>query len=100
MRLYPVAPFVVRRLAEVITIPDEKSTGTVSLPKESVACIWIYGLHRNSKLWNNPNDFIPERWLESNTKKDVGQTNGAYMPYAVGPRSCLGQPLARTILRT
>ena len=99
MRLYPVAPFVVRRLTEEICIPSENSDDIMSLPAGSVACLWIYSLHRNPKLWNRPNDFIPERWLDI-TLKDPGQTNGGYMPYAMGPRNCLGQPLARIILRT
>jgi cytochrome P450 len=99
MRLYPVAPFVVRRLTEEICIPSENSDDIVSLPAGSVACLWIYSLHRNPKLWNRPNDFIPERWLDI-TLKDPGQTNGGYIPYAMGPRNCLGQPLARIILRT
>jgi len=99
MRLYPVAPFVVRRLAEEINIPTENNDDIISLPTGSVACLWIYSLHRNPKLWNHPDDFIPERWLDISLK-DPGQTNGGYMPFASGPRNCLGQPLARIILRT
>lgn len=99
MRLYPVAPFVVRHLVEKVNIPAENNDGIISLPKGSQACLWIYGLHRNPKLWNNPDDFIPERWLDINLK-DPGQTNGGYMPFAFGARNCLGQPLARVILRT
>ncbi|KAG7359931.1 cytochrome P450 [Nitzschia inconspicua] len=99
MRLYPVAPFVVRRLMETIEIPQYKENARVSIPSGSVACIWIYGLHRNPKFWHRPDDFVPERWLNAELK-DLGQTSGAYMPFASGPRNCLGQPLAHVILRT
>lgn len=56
MRLYPVAPFVVRNIVEDIVIPADKSLAVVAaaaemenltLTKGSLACIWIYSLHRN-----------------------------------------------------
>jgi len=75
MRLYPVAPFVVRKITDVMSVPVEQDTLTKStltksnskppviIPKGTFACIWIYGLHRNKKLWHRPNDFIPDRWI-------------------------------------
>lgn len=101
MRLYPVAPFVVRRLPFPLPIKTESSSEPLVLPADSVACVWIYGLHRNPAFWNRPDDFLPERWLvEDPTIRDQGITNGAYMPFAVGPRNCVGQPLAHVILRS
>jgi cytochrome P450 len=103
MRLYPVAPFVVRRIMHDLPVLDDKDDGQFAratvLPAGSVACIWIYGLHRNPALWNKPDAFLPERWIDADLK-DIGQTNGAYMPFAAGPRNCVGQPLAHIILRT
>jgi cytochrome P450 len=100
MRLYPVAPFIVRRLTETIELSHSNDpTRRVSIPSGSVACIWIYSLHRNPEFWHRPDDFVPERWLDG-CLKDAGQSNGAYMPFAFGPRNCLGQPLAHVILRT
>jgi cytochrome P450 len=49
MRLYPVAPFFVRRLVQDVVTPH------VTLPKNSFACIWVYSLHRNPAIWQtNP----------------------------------------------
>lgn len=99
MRLYPVAPFIVRRLKEDIYIPTESNDGAMSLPTGSVALVWIYSLHRNPEFWDRPNAFIPERWIDIDLK-DPGQSNGAYMPFASGPRNCLGQPIAHIVIRT
>jgi len=109
MRLYPAAPFIVRRLQEDVAVPMDPSDSSslpakdpsILLPKDSFACIWIYSVHRNSKLWNRPHDFLPERWIDSALReKDHGQRmSGSYIPFAAGPRNCLGQPLAHVILR-
>lgn len=115
MRLYPVAPFIVRKLPYDVPIVDnntsnnnsqlpekKKKNDDVILPAGTLACIWIYSLHRHPEFWYQPNDFIPERWMVTteDENKDIGITNGAYMPFAIGARNCIGQPLAHIILRT
>jgi cytochrome P450 len=100
MRLYPVAPFVVRQLTHDLPVAvEDNEQHTTVLPAGALACIWIYGLHRNPKFWNRPNAFFPERWIDPDLK-DTGQSNGAYVPFASGPRNCVGQPLAHVVLRT
>ncbi|KAL7487885.1 hypothetical protein ACHAW6_013466 [Cyclotella cf. meneghiniana] len=122
MRLYPVAPFVVRKLTSDITIQPEFNadnensengattaataasptySGGTTLSSSTFACIWIYALHRNPKLWHSPDEFLPERWIDPQLRqKDSGQEEpGAYIPFAMGPRNCLGRPLAQVILR-
>ena len=112
MRLYPVAPFIVRKLTTDITIPIEDNEDfvekmtdtrmtTLTMPESTFACIWIYALHRNPKLWYRPDDFLPERWIDDELRnQDSGQVeHGAYIPFAIGPRNCLGQPMAQVILR-
>ena len=111
MRLYPVAPFVVRKLTTDTTIVSENQGNDISattyanadtvIPSSTFACIWIYALHRNPKLWHSPEEFIPERWIDPRLReKDVGQDEpGAYIPFAMGPRNCLGRPMAQIILR-
>jgi len=105
MRLYPVAPFIVRKIPQNVSIPAENLCDeSVEIPKGTLACIWIYGLHRNKRLWHRPNDFLPERWIEPNLRKldpaqNVKKLSGAFLPFAAGPRNCLGQPLAHVISR-
>lgn len=102
MRLYPVAPFIVRKLTSDITIPNDSSgKERITLPAATFACIWIYAIQRNPRLWHQPEDFLPERWIDSSLRRmDLGQSEyGSYIPFAIGPRNCLGQPLAHVVLR-
>lgn len=96
MRLYPVAPFIVRKITQPTELPELDGKPSVILLEGALACIWIYGLHRNEAFWRHPNEFKPERWLEESDET----VPGSYMPFAHGPRNCVGQPLAHIILRT
>ena len=106
MRLFPVAPFVVRRLVEDVVVVDKDNNnnnkdGPLVLPKGCLACLWIYSLHRNPAIWERPDDFWPERWLrKGDVSSSAADCTHAYMPYCLGPRNCLGQPLAHVVLRT
>ena len=138
MRLYPVAPFIVRNIGGTSSHDNKQhrtrsNTSTAQkddtnivfpkpLPNNSLACIWIYSLHRHPTYWSKPDEFIPERWLvnhqptttstssnsgsdgdstaTSTPPPDLGiSTPCAYIPYAIGSRNCLGQPMANIILR-
>jgi cytochrome P450 len=104
MRLYPVAPFVVRKVGGNVTLKRQidHESELVTLPSGSLACIWIYSLHRHPEFWSRPDDFVPERWLapyDSGKDRGIGEP-GVYIPFAAGPRNCVGQPLANIILRS
>ncbi|CAM9685561.1 unnamed protein product [Hapterophycus canaliculatus] len=90
-RLYPVAPFVVRHLSSDLRLKD----GTL-LPAGALACVWIYGLHRHPAFWESPDAFLPGRWLNDAATR---QPAGAFIPYASGPRGCVGRPFAGVALR-
>ncbi|CAM9236940.1 unnamed protein product [Ectocarpus sp. 13 AM-2016] len=87
-RLYPVAPFVVRHLSTDLRLKD----GTL-LPAGALACVWIYGLHRHPALWKSPDKFLPGRWLNG------ARQARSFIPYASGPRGCVGRPFAGVALR-
>ena len=52
---------------------------------------WI--VHRHRKLWREPDLFDPERFAEANA---VGRPRLAYLPFATGPRVCVGASFAIT----
>lgn len=70
-------------------IPDTD----VVIPKDMIVYISFEGLHRDSKYFENPNDFIPERFEEENGHKTFIER--PLLAFGDGPRNCIGSRLAR-----
>lgn len=68
-------------LADVI-IP-----GGYRIPAEAVMIVAIHHIHNNTKVWDDPAKFDPDRW---NTDKVKNRHKTAYVPFAAGPRMCIG----------
>ena len=61
--------------------------GGYKLPKDSVVIPALHHIHNNPKLWNNPSAFLPDRW---DTDEVKARHKAAYIPFAMGPRMCIG----------
>jgi len=68
-------------LADVI-IP-----GGYRIPKEAVMIVAIHHIHNNPKVWSEPSKFDPDRW---NTDAVKNRHKTSYVPFAAGPRMCIG----------
>ncbi len=85
MRLYPPAWIIGRK-----SIKEDK-LGNYEVPSKQNFLICPYVLHRNEQYWENPEAFIPERFLPENSKNRVKNT---YLPFGGGPRMCIGNNFA------
>ncbi|XP_078052789.1 putative cytochrome P450 6a13 [Augochlora pura] len=87
LRKYPPGPFLMRKSLEDYCFDDTK----VTIPKGSLVWIPIFSIHRNPKIYPNPDLFIPERFTD-----DVVQTRHPmhYLPFGDGPRNCIGARFA------
>ena len=85
MRLYP--PFwTISRQA----LSDDW-LGPYHIPAGATLMLCPYVVHRNSRYWQNPEGFDPERFRQGNSPV---RNNGTYFPFGGGPRVCLGQNFA------
>ncbi|MNQ53747.1 Epi-isozizaene 5-monooxygenase/(E)-beta-farnesene synthase [compost metagenome] len=88
MRLYPVAPALfMRRATENVQI------GEWSLPKGSLVVMQNYAVHHDSRWFPEPEKFDPERFSPEAFKSIP---RGAYFPFGLGPRTCIGSHFAMT----
>jgi len=56
----------------------------------------LYSAHHNPKYWNDPQKFLPERFLSANGENL--KKSSAFVPFEVGKRRCLGENLAMETL--
>ena len=119
LRLHPVAPLVVRMLSADV------SSAEMTIPKGCAVGVWLSSVHRDDAVWDRPEEFDPKRWTatshartgstgsfteDSEEDSSLGPASGkpasglkhkgvGYMPFAYGPRSCVGQHLAQVTMR-
>ncbi|XP_033640003.1 cholesterol 24-hydroxylase-like [Asterias rubens] len=83
LRLRPPAAGTVRITTSDCVISNTK------IPASTILGISFYASGRNGKYWENPLEFIPDRFLHGNES-----TSGAFTPFSIGPRNCIGQQFA------
>lgn len=84
LRLYPSAAFFARDASDSVTIKD------VSIKKGDALFFPVYSLHRNAVLWEDPDEYRPERFLGKSYPR------GQFIPFGDGPRICIGAQYAET----
>ena len=85
LRLYPPGWLLSRRTIEADVLGGYPvAAGTnVLLP--------LYLLHRHPQFWQEPEKFLPERFAPEH---EAQRPRFAYMPFAAGPRHCIGETFA------
>lgn len=83
LRIHPPVPFITRK---IITKDFKLGNQLLNINDEIGVCISL--LHRQPHVWQNPNDFLPERFLK---RKYLPHE---YAPFGGGTRKCIGSELA------
>jgi cytochrome P450 len=85
MRLYPpVAALMTRRATRTVRL------GGHEIPPRTLIRLTTWVLHRDARSFPEPERFRPERFMPGAPELP----RGAYLPFGVGPRVCLGQHFA------
>jgi len=85
LRLYPPGWLLSRRTIA----PDV--LGGYECPAGTDVLLCPYLLHRHPRYWIEPDAFRPERF---DAAHEAERPRFAYMPFAAGPRHCIGETLA------
>ena len=90
LRLYPPEPVIGLRAAlEDCTL----STG-YHIPSGTQLMVNAWKIQRDERVWSDPLDFQPERFLTSNKDMDFRGQTFELIPFGSGRRSCPGVSLA------
>uniref|UniRef100_A0A6B2LSC8 Cytochrome P450 n=1 Tax=Arcella intermedia TaxID=1963864 RepID=A0A6B2LSC8_9EUKA len=58
LRISPVVPWLLRQTHTDLIVDG------ILLPKGTTISVLIYALHHDTRFWDQPSMFIPERWEE------------------------------------
>lgn len=87
LRLYAIIPFVTREVTQDVIFEESK----VKVKKGYTVMIPLFIMHRDGEMFENPSDFIPERF---DGIEGIGSAKHGYFPFGYGPRTCIGNQLA------
>uniref|UniRef100_A0A914QBN5 Cytochrome P450 n=1 Tax=Panagrolaimus davidi TaxID=227884 RepID=A0A914QBN5_9BILA len=90
LRIFPPATRL-NRLCQKETIIDG-----IKFSKGTSFTASIYAIHHDPEIYENPEEFIPERFLSD---EKCSRHPMAFLPFGAGPRNCLGRRFAEYEIR-
>ncbi|WCJ40678.1 Cytochrome P450 82A3 [Euphorbia peplus] len=92
-RMYPLGPIAIPK-----EVGEDCYISGYFVPKGTRLFINVWKLHRDPTHWSNPDEFIPERFLNEKSNLDVTGNNYEFLPFGAGRRACPGSNLAMQVL--
>ncbi|XP_050364656.1 cytochrome P450 81Q32-like [Argentina anserina] len=71
---------------------DDCTIGGFNVPRDTMVMINAWAIHRDPKVWDDPESFKPERFANG------GEEPYKFMPFGQGRRACPGIPLAQRVI--
>ncbi|XP_026726537.1 probable cytochrome P450 6a13 [Trichoplusia ni] len=87
MRKYPPIGVIQRLCTKETVLPSG-----VPIEKDVICMIPVYAMHRDEKIYPNPDLFDPDRF---DTDLQSGKGKYSYLPFGEGNRICIGNRFAR-----
>jgi len=93
LRIFPVVPVNGRTAVTDTVLPEgggDDGKSPLAVPAGTKVAFVIYAMHRRRDVFGEDADeFKPERWEEPGAAPN-GDFGGAFVPFILGPRVCLG----------
>jgi cytochrome P450 len=94
IRLLTARPLVVCGDPDSVGLKEPMRLGEWVVPAEASVLMPIALIQRDPRIWPEPDEFRPERWLSADAPERF------YFPFGGGARRCVGEPLAMAEIRT
>ncbi|RYQ80488.1 hypothetical protein Ahy_Scaffold1g106869 isoform F [Arachis hypogaea] len=94
LRLYPPSPIITFRAA----MEDCTFSCGYHIPAGTHLMVNAWKIHRDGDVWEDPQDFKPQRFLTTHKHVDVRGQNFELVPFSSGRRACPGASLALRVV--
>ncbi|NVN30898.1 cytochrome P450, partial [Endobacter medicaginis] len=88
MRLFPPAPIIGREVQDGFAL---ERLGGLEVEPVATIIVPIWAVHRHRRLWDEPGQFDPDRFLP---ERVASRHRYTWLPFGVGPRVCIGAGFA------
>ncbi|KAF5690764.1 cytochrome P450 monooxygenase [Fusarium globosum] len=95
LRVFPPAPEPTQRTNG----PTPTTINGQYIPPYTNCYVCPWALHRDDRYFSQPNDFIPERWVEALRPPKFNHNPKAFIPFGSGLYNCAGRALAALEMR-
>ncbi|RXG53401.1 cytochrome P450 1A4 [Armadillidium vulgare] len=75
------------------TVTNDTKLGGYTIPKDSIIIPTVEEIHSDSKYFDSPKEFRPERFLNDDGKFEPPKIG--FLPFGTGRRQCIGESLSR-----
>ncbi|KAK8717528.1 hypothetical protein V6N13_044791 [Hibiscus sabdariffa] len=94
LRLYPPSPILALRAA----MEDCTLSNGYRVTPGTRLLLNAWQIHHDERVWSNPNEFKPERFLTTHKELDLKGQNFELLPFGAGRRACSGVSLALQVI--
>ncbi|XP_058114255.1 cheilanthifoline synthase-like [Magnolia sinica] len=90
LRMKPIAPLAIPHK----TVNDTTLMG-LKIDKGTAVMVNIYAVHHDPKVWDHPERFMPERFMNENARNVSMAMEQSFLPFGAGRRICAGMELGK-----
>jgi len=94
LRMYAIIPGPLPRIVPPNMV--DLTIAGIPIPAGSCVATQAWSLHRQEDIFPDPYTFKPDRWLNG---KETERMRANFIPFGVGPRTCVGQNMANIMLK-
>ena len=91
LRLRPPIAF---QLPRTVYAPEGATISGHHIRQGTVVAVSPYSIHRNLELYDNPDTFNPDRWLNQADPEQLRRLKSYNIPFSQGSRACIGRHIA------
>lgn len=87
-------PPIAYQLPRLVHAPGGATISGHHIRQGTIVAISPYSIHRNKTLYQNPDAFNPDRWLNGSDPEQIRRLKAYTIPFSQGSRACIGRHIA------